>query len=209
MFIGDLSDCSCNPGFFGKHCSECQCENGNCDLNGSCLCHSGYSGEFCEICAYEEYCFGGDICVCKTSLEKIFITKDIIIESQTVTITTMNVIFQGEGEFSDSDIEISDTQIRYESNLTLSQSFFSITSDSLLTIEGCLKLKETDISIRIRDNPKSFENAITLAEYSCLEGEFDSVRVETDEGEICNEKLEYGTNSLQVIFSVANVRITV
>ena len=111
--------------------------------------------------------------------------------------------------FSNSQLVLSDAFISFSSNLTLRDSVLSFTSDSFLQVGGCLLLEDTEGVIRLREEEaerlsEEEEISITIVEYNCLEGEFDSFVVEREEIgsglSICEESIEYGARSTDILF---------
>ena len=226
--LGDGS-CSCSPGCYGESCDiEYICEYGECDEMGSCVCHSGYTGESCGLCEYEERCFPseeGEVCVCSEERcsscgddeeRVISVPTNINIDSQLVNLTSLSVNSLGEGSFSNSQLILSNSYITFSSNLTFRESDLTFESDSVFQVGGCLILEEVEGEIRLREEEVESESddeeiSISIVEYNCLEGEFDSFVIEREESgsgsgrelhSICGESIEYGTKSMQLIFSI-------
>jgi len=127
--------------FFGENCNiPCSCVRGRCEYGpystGKCYCPPNYIGEYCD--AYLTYLNGSYI-----------FNSSIGIKDNSVSFIFSNLSISESVNVEDSELIISNSYIFIKENFTLSNSHLILTPNNLITVDGCINLIETNITVNL------------------------------------------------------------
>jgi len=167
--VNGTGECICDPS--NITCQECNCINGDCDLNGSCHCYPNYIGPNCNQICVDNQCLIS--CVCN---DPILCHQGGIICINNITIYNLNISINSSIQF-EGIILIENTNLDLSSNLfselniTLSNSNILFNLSSIIS-NSCINISHTNLTIDLSHIPPHEEKLLLLnSTIGCLIGD--------------------------------------